>query len=145
MSRIRKIISIYLSYRQPRSTRKEFAEWFAAPFDGETKQRLMREYWDALSPEMSQDRVQKAYARVRERIGFRSVSLPSPQGVRPVFRRAAVMVAMIAKAVEKEKDSDEPFCCHIPIFAFCLAQLSLSVHVRLKTRWSSLESLLSTQ
>ena len=96
MSRIRKIISIYLSYRQPRSTRKEFAEWFAAPFDGETKQRLMREYWDALSPEMSQDRVQKAYARVRERIGFRSVSLPSPQGVRPVFRRAAVMVAMIA-------------------------------------------------
>ena len=50
MSRIRKIISIYLSYRQPRSTRKEFAEWFAAPFDGETKQRLMREYWDALSP-----------------------------------------------------------------------------------------------
>lgn len=29
MSRIRKIISIYLSYRQPRSTRKEFAEWFA--------------------------------------------------------------------------------------------------------------------
>jgi len=82
MSRIRKIISIYLSYRQPRSTRKEFAEWFAAPFDGETKQRLMREYWDALSPEMSQDRVQKAYARVRERIGFRSVSLPSPQGVR---------------------------------------------------------------
>ena len=45
-----KIISIYLSYRQPRSTRKEFAEWFAAPFDGETKQRLMREYWDALSP-----------------------------------------------------------------------------------------------
>ena len=79
-----------------RSTRKEFAEWFAAPFDGETKQRLMREYWDALSPEMSQDRVQKAYARVRERIGFRSVSLPSPQGVRPVFRRAAVMVAMIA-------------------------------------------------
>ena len=76
MSRIRKIISIYLSYRQPRSVRKEFAEWFAAPFDGETKQRLMREYWDALSPEMSQDRVQKAYARVRERIGFRSVSLP---------------------------------------------------------------------
>lgn len=69
MSRIRKIISIYLSYRQPRSTRKEFAEWFAAPFDGETKQRLMREYWDALSPEMSQDRVQKAYARVRNASG----------------------------------------------------------------------------
>lgn len=62
--------------------RKEFAEWFVAPFDGETKQRLMREYWDALSPEMSQDRLQKAYARVRERIGFRSVSLPSPQGAR---------------------------------------------------------------
>ena len=47
MSRIRKIISIYLSFRQPRSTRKEFAEWFAAPFDGETKQRLMREYCGA--------------------------------------------------------------------------------------------------
>ena len=46
MSKIRKIISIYLSYRQPRSVRKEFAEWFAAPFDRETKQRLMREYWD---------------------------------------------------------------------------------------------------
>ena len=42
MSRIRKIISIYLSYRQPRSTRKEFAEWFAAPFDGETKQDVYK-------------------------------------------------------------------------------------------------------
>ena len=96
MSKIRKIISIYLSYRQPRSVRKEFAEWFAAPFDRETKQRLMREYWDALSPDMSQDRVQKAYVRVRERIGFRSVAQPSLQGVRPIFRKVAVVAAMIA-------------------------------------------------
>ena len=56
----------------------------------------MREYWDALSPDMSQDRVQKAYIRVRERIGFRSVAQPSLQGVRPIFRKVAVVAAMIA-------------------------------------------------
>ena len=67
MSKIRKIISIYLSYRQPRSVRKEFAEWFAAPFDRETKQRLMREYWDALSPDMSHSRRCKVSGRYSER------------------------------------------------------------------------------
>lgn len=96
MSRIQKIINIYLSYRQPVPVRKEFAEWFIAPFDGETKQRLMQEYWNALTPEMPQEQVQRAYTRIRERLGLRSASPQPRQGFRPVFRHLAGIAAMIA-------------------------------------------------
>ena len=99
MSEIRKIISLYLSYRQPRTLRKEFAEWFVAPFDGETKQRLMREYWDALTPEMTQERIARSYDRVRQRIGSQSIAPQRTRGIRTLFRRTAGIAAMIAVPV----------------------------------------------
>jgi len=104
MSRIKKILCAYLACRQPRSLREEFADWFQSPYDSETKQRLLREYWDALTPDMLQEKVDEAYFRLSTRMGLRGPSARRAEIVprvrrRRLFAAAAVIAAAVVSAL----------------------------------------------
>ncbi len=115
MSRIKRIIDIYLGHRQTPAVREEFAEWFDSPVDGTRKQQAMQAAWDAIEPAVSQSQIRRAYTETRERIRRRS----SQGGPRPLWVRIARAAAMLAA----------------PVAAAALTYLVASQHLVPKTEW----------
>ncbi len=117
MSRIKRIIDLYLGHRQTRAVREEFAEWFDSPVDGILKQQSMQAYWDALEPPpVSPSQTRRAYAETTERIRRRNFVQGRP---RPLWVRIARVAAMLAA----------------PVAAAALTYLVVSQHLVPKTEW----------
>lgn len=119
MSRIKQIIGSYLSHRQSRAVREEFAEWFDSPIDGELKQQAMQEYWEALEAAVPPSQTRRAYTETKERIRRRNFSQGRP---RPLFVRIARIAAMFAA----------------PIAAAALTYLVASQQLVPKTQWQEI-------